>query len=271
MKPKRRSKIRIFFGKRYYTAKRYIHWITNSNKYALTREELKLKNTIFQHRTPLRRHLRGVDKSLDDNKVVNITIALSSLNQVIIKPGEVFSYWRLIGRPKKSKGYIEGMVLDHGKYKKGIGGGLCQLSNMIFWMILHTPLEVIERHRHSYDIFPDSKRTLPFGSGATCVYNYRDLQIFNPTNEVYQMNFRMDDNYLYGEIVSNVKKYLTFDVYEAQHYISHEYWGGYIRHNEIKRKVCNLYGEELDDQAVCENHAIMMYSPLLSKPKGFCD
>ena len=40
-------------------------------------------------------------------------------------------------------------------------------------MTLHTPLQVTERYRHSYDVFPDADRKLPFGSGATCAYNYR--------------------------------------------------------------------------------------------------
>lgn len=44
-------------------------------------------------------------------------------------------------------------------------------------MALHTPLTVTERHRHGYDVFPDAERTIPFGSGATCFYNYGDLMI----------------------------------------------------------------------------------------------
>ena len=69
------------------------------------------------------------------------------------------------------------MVLHYGSFQTGIGGGLCQLSNLIYWMTLHTPLTVTERYRHSFDVFPDSRRTQPFGSGATCSYNYLDLQI----------------------------------------------------------------------------------------------
>ena len=50
-----------------------------------------------------------------------------------------------------------------GEVKTSIGGGICQLANLLYWMALHTPLEVIERHHHSFDPFPDSGRTLPFG------------------------------------------------------------------------------------------------------------
>ncbi|MFJ8513275.1 VanW family protein [Lysinibacillus xylanilyticus] len=51
------------------------------------------------------------------------------------------------------------------KVKTGVGGGICQLANLLYWMALHTPLIVTERHHHSFDPFPDSGRTLPFGSG----------------------------------------------------------------------------------------------------------
>ncbi len=106
------------------------------------------------------------------------------------------------------------MTLFYGGFKPGIGGGLCQLSNLIYWMALHTPLVVTERHRHSYDVFPDSNRTQPFGSGATCVYNYRDLQIFNGTDQTYQLKVYLTDNYLVGEWRTIKEPTCTYRVYE---------------------------------------------------------
>jgi len=49
------------------------------------------------------------------------------------------------------------------------------------------PLAVTERWRHNYDVFPDSDRTQPFGSGATVAFNYIDLQITNETNSTFQL------------------------------------------------------------------------------------
>ena len=63
---------------------------------------------------------------------------------------------------------MEGMILRNGRVASGVGGGLCQMTNLLYWMTLHTPLTVTERWRHGYDVFPDSNRTQPFGSGATC-------------------------------------------------------------------------------------------------------
>lgn len=44
-------------------------------------------------------------------------------------------------------------------------------------MVLHSELTVIERWRHSFDVFPDVNRTIPFACGATLSYNYVDLQL----------------------------------------------------------------------------------------------
>jgi vancomycin resistance protein VanW len=47
-----------------------------------------------------------------------------------------------------------------------------------------------------------------------------------------------------------------------------EYWGGYSRHNEIWRKTFDVEtGEMMEDEFLTDNHAIMMYEPLLSAPE----
>ena len=158
------------------------------------------------------------------------------------------------------------MVLHYGKVTVGVGGGLCQLSNLIYWMTLHTPLTVTERYRHSYDVFPDSNRSQPFGSGATCYYNYLDLQIKNETENTYQLTLRLTDTHLVGEWRSDSQPIQKYEVYEADHQMNMEYWGGYVRQNRIHRKVLNLDGQVVKDEYVTENRAIMMYEPFLQAP-----
>lgn len=262
LKPQKRSKTRIFFGKNYYILKRKLHWLSSKTKYSKIESHTYSKQ-IFKHETPLYRKLRNVDMWMQENKVVNLKIAVNKINGMVINPGETFSYWKTIGNPTSRKGYKPGMILHYGKFISGTGGGLCQLSNLIYWLTLHTPLSVTERHRHGFDVFPDSNRTQPFGSGATCVYNYRDLQITNNTNEIYQINIIVKKNVLFGQINSNKEKYFNYELYEKNHKITSEYWGGYIRHNEIYRKVFDLNNNEIDNEYLCENHALMMYEPLL--------
>jgi vancomycin resistance protein VanW len=265
LRPKKRSRARIAVGKLYYTFRRYLYWHFGNVRFAKEINKAYLPVIAFIHKTPLLRKLKNVDMWMQYNKISNLKLAVEKLNGIMVKPGETFSYWRLIGRPTKAKGYKEGMVLFYGGFKSGVGGGMCQLSNLIYWMTLHSPLKVIERYRHSFDVFPDVNRTQPFGSGATCVYNYRDLQIYNDTDRTYQLHLYLDEDYLHGEWRTTEDSGLTYEVYEKRHWISQEYWGGYVRHNEIFRRVFDNNDDLIRDEYIAENHALMMYSPLLSE------
>ncbi|WP_232318155.1 VanW family protein [Salisediminibacterium beveridgei] len=264
IKPKERSRLRIFAGTKYYRLKRRIEYLTDQKRYASSIEERTLPYLHKTHKTILRRELKDVDMWYQENKITNLQIAINKLNGVVVYPGETLSYWKLIGSTSKRKGYQKGMVLHYGSYKSGTGGGLCQLSNLIYWITLHTPLTVVERHRHSYDVFPDSKRTQPFGSGATCAYNYLDLQIRNDTDQPFQLCFELTETHLHGEWRSVLPPSMTYEVYQKDHRITHEHWGGYVRHNTIYRKVFNGQGKQIDDEYITENHALMMYHPLLT-------
>lgn len=265
LKPKKRSKLRILAGMLYYRCRRYLEWYFSGKLYSKSSSGDTLPYLAFSHNTPLLRQLKNVDMWVQQNKVTNLKIAVKRLNGVLIRPGETFSYWRLIGKPTRKKGYLDGMVLFYGGFRAGVGGGLCQLSNLIYWMTLHTPLTVTERYRHSYDAFPDSNRTQPFGSGATCVYNYRDLQLYNNTEDTYQLKLYVDDENLCGELRSKAEPRCRYEVYEKDHYISHEFWGGYVRHNTIYRREHDLDGALIKDEFLTENHAVMMYQPFLGE------
>lgn len=263
--PIQRSWLRLRLGKIYYTIKRYLFWCSPSIRWARRREPGEWLPCIqTAHATPLLRHLKGDEMLWQQNKVVNLQLAAARLNGLILSPGETFSYWKLIGKPSYRKGYREGMVLFLGQIGGDIGGGLCQLSNLIFWMTLHTPLTVVERYRHSHDVFPDSDRTQPFGSGATCAYPHRDLMIRNDTQMPFQLCVRVGDTHLEGEWRSLSPQEVTFEVVEKDARIDQASWGGYIRHNALYRKVFDGSGHFLEEQFLFTNDAIMMYSPLLA-------
>ncbi len=199
-KPQKRSKLRKFLGKEFFIFKRQIKWFLEENKFANIDNKVKQDYSLIKHRSFLLRPLKDVEMYLQHNKIINLKIAINHLDKVVIKPGQTFSIWRLVGRPTKSKGYLDGMTLHNGKISKDTGGGLCQLGNLIYWMALHTPLKIKERWRHSYDVFPDINRTIPFACGATLSYNYIDLQLENTTDKTFQINLWLDKEYLNGEI-----------------------------------------------------------------------
>lgn len=127
-KPRHRAKLRLYLGKRYYTLLRYAQWYLGDIRFARHITGDKLNYKAFSYKTPLIRKLRNVDMRLQYIKVNNLMIAAERINGLIIKPGETFSYWKLIGKPTYQKGYLDGLVLNHdGTFSAGVGGGLCQL------------------------------------------------------------------------------------------------------------------------------------------------
>ena len=271
-KPIPRSKLRLKCGMLYYGMRRKLLWITMARRFARVRKAEPLKYLCFSHTTPLRRQLKDVDMWLQENKIINLKLATARIHEVLIRPGEVFSYWRLIGKPSRIKGYVDGMVLRNGTFHPGTGGGLCQLSNMIFWMAAHSPLTVVERHRHGYDVFPDSNRTQPFGSGATCYYPHGDLMLRNDTQNTYQILVTVGNDYLEGSLRVSAPMTEKYCIKEKNHHMEPEYWGGYSRHNELYQDVYSLDGQLLESKRLVENHALMMYSPFLdAAPTSYPD
>ena len=264
-RPIKRSKLRLRLGTLYYGVIRRLMWLKMRKQFAKARFTPNLPYLHFEHKTPLLRKLKDVDMQLQYNKIINLKIAVQCINGIIIRPGEIFSYWRLIGNPTASRGFVDGMVLENGKFSAGVGGGLCQLSNLIFWMTLHTPLTVIERHRHGYDVFPDSNRTQPFGSGATCYYPHGDLMIRNDTPYTFQLKISVGEKYLEGQWRCDAAPIYIYNIIERDHEMKSEYWGGYSRHNKLYRQTFNPDGDLLSEDLVVENSAIMMYSPFLEE------
>ena len=261
--PIQRSWLRLRLGKAYYAARRYALWRSPRYRWARERRRDSLPYLQASHKTPLLRHLRGEDMELQRNKVVNLCLAVEKLDGVLLRPGETLSYWRLIGKPSARRGYLPGMVLFLGRIGSDVGGGLCQLSNLIFWMTLHTDLTVVERYRHSHDVFPDAHRTQPFGTGATCAYPHRDLMLRNDTQETYQLRLRVGKKNLEGEWLATAPPLHRFEIQERDARMDQAAWGGYVRHNAIWRRVFDRDGRFLEDQPLFTNDAIMMYSPLL--------
>lgn len=268
--PIRRSWLRLRLGKAWYTGLRYLLWCSPQFHWALRRQTERLPQVQFAHATPLYRHLRGEEMTLQKNKVVNLRLAVARLDGLILEPGQTFSYWRMIGKPTRRKGYKEGMVLFLGCIGSDVGGGLCQLSNLIFWMTLHTPLTVVERYRHSHDVFPDANRTQPFGSGATCAYPHRDLMIRNETDQPFQLCLRVGDTHLEGAWRAMEPPEYRYEIVERDHRMDQASWGGYVRHNALHRRVWDRSGRLVEEQFLFTNDAIMMYSPLLEEAEEGC-
>lgn len=261
-KPIKRGQLRQVIGKEYFILKRKWKWIFGNMKYSKINKNIDFKNSVFTHKSLVLRPLKDVEMYLQENKRTNLELAIKHLNGIVIRPDEYFSIWKMVGRPSKSKGYLEGLVLKSGKIEKDIGGGLCQLGNLLFWIFAHSPLMIKERYRHGFDVFPDVNRKVPFGAGATLAYNYIDLQVKNETNNSFVIKLWLDETHLNGELLSKQKINESFKIEERNHQINQQFWGGYSRHNQIFKITTTDTVES--EEMIVENHAIMMYEPFLN-------
>lgn len=218
-----------------------------------------LKFTCKKHQSLLRRRLGNSDPQLQENKVENLKIACPAIDGILIRPGETFSFWRLVGEATSEKGYCEGMQLSRGEVVRGVGGGLCQLANLLYWMALHTPLEIAERHHHSFDPFPDENRVLPFGSGAGVFFNYIDLRFFNPTDVTFQVRLSLTDDHLKGAIYSDRETEFSYHVFEREHRFL-ERDGRNFRENEIWREAIDRRsGNRIAEEMIVKNSSEVKY------------
>ncbi len=228
-------------------------------KFANRNAESNYLYTCKKHQSLLRRRLGDSDPILQENKIVNLTLAASRIDGVIIQPGEIFSFCVLVGRATKKKGYIEGMQLSRGEVKTGIGGGICQLANLLYWMVLHTPLTVIERHHHSFDPFPDEGRVLPFGSGASVFYNYVDLRFKNTAEFAIQIRVWVTDRHLKGAIFSSEEMEYSYHLEEREHQF-YKKDGKTYRRNEIWRRTVNKRtGNIVQEELLLQNNSEVKY------------
>lgn len=235
---------------------------------ATRHSSVPMPHLVAEHRTPLVRPLSGLDPRLQENKVVNLRLAAHRLDGLVLDPGTRMSFWQVVGSPSRRRGFLDGLVLSHGQLREGVGGGLCQMTNLLYWMTLHTPLEVVERWRHSYDVFPDANRTQPFGSGATCAWPALDLQIRNPTAASFRLSVTLDEAHLLGAWTSDVHSLHTYVVEERAHRITHDGPGMYVRHNELWRIETDERTSRTRERLVASNDAFMMYEPFLPPAGG---
>lgn len=241
---------------------RYGEWYFDSKRYAKKRTESKLPFRIKKHQSVLLKKLGDSDRQLQINKVTNLKIAINKIDGVLIRPSETFSFCSLVGLPTKRKGYLLGMELTFGEAKSGIGGGICQISNLIHWLVIHSPLTVTERYHHSFDPFPDDGRVLPFGSGATVFYNYRDYQFTNNTDYTFQINLWFTEKCLEGELRIDTELEYGYHVIEKEHEFL-KIDGNFYRKNEIWRhKILKFKsGQIVETELITKNFARVTYTP----------
>jgi vancomycin resistance protein VanW len=127
-----------------------------------------------------------------EGKLANIRLGVSRLDGVRIAPGEIFSFWNLVGRTTADAGFCLGRSIRDGALSGEIGGGLCQLSGIAYELFLRSGFDPLERHAHSRDLYSEQERFTPLGLDATVVWPYRDLRLANALDVAVTARFAVE-------------------------------------------------------------------------------
>lgn len=250
--------------------KRRIINFNHKKELAVFKQDKELPYIVKSHTSIILRKLHNVDMIFQVNKKVNLEIASNKINKIIIKPGEIFSFWYLVGKPTKRKGYKEGLVISKSGFVNGVGGGLCQLANMIHYLVLNSPLEVLEIHHHSDALFPDERRRVPFGTGTSVFYNYLDYRFKNNTLDDIQILLWIDDDVLCGELRSNIEFPNRYRLEELNHHFKKEN-GKFYRISQVyKVTIDRLSNKEINRELILDNHSEVMYDYNLIPKDEIC-
>ena len=215
---------------------------------------------VYRHNSLIRRKLGNVDLQLQENKAVNLAIAAPKVDKIVIRPGETFSFWQLVGSPSEKNGYKTGLTIKGGKPSKDTGGGMCQFTNLIHWMVLHSPLDIVEHHHHDgVDLFPDFGRVVPFGTGTSILYNYKDYRFKNNTDQHFQLVVYTTEEYLCGELRTTHSLENSYHIKAEDEYFSREN-GVVYRNGKVFRSVVDKEsGNVVEKKLIKTNHAEVMY------------
>ncbi len=114
------------------------------------------------------------------NRIHNINVGIAKYNGVLVKPGEEFSFNKILGEVDAKNGYLPEKVIKKNKVETEYGGGICQVSTTLYRAALFAGLPITERNPHSW-IVSYYSQVLGNGLDATIYLGVSDVKFINDT------------------------------------------------------------------------------------------
>lgn len=111
---------------------------------------------------------------VNEQRAVNVELAASRINGVVLQPGEEFSFSRTVLSRTYKNGYVLGPSFAGGREVVSVGGGICQVSSTLYVAMIRAVLPSTERYTHSAPV-----DYVPKGLDATIAENAKDLKFVN--------------------------------------------------------------------------------------------
>lgn len=152
--------------------------------------------------------------SYNPTRTKNLELASKAINGTILKPGEEFSFNKIVGERTADKGYGPAGVYVGGRTENQLGGGVCQVASTIYYCTLKADLKVTERYEHQY-----LPAYVPWGMDATIYWGYLDYRFVNNTEYPIRIDAKVSDGYVRVKLVgTNTKDYTVELDYKTTKY-----------------------------------------------------
>lgn len=137
----------------------------------------------------------------DENRNNNLRRACTSMNGIILQPGEVFSYNDTLGPRTKENGYLRAGAYSGWELVQAYGGGICQGSSTVYCAALYADLEILQRKNHGYKV-----GYLDAGLDATVNWGGPDFQFRNNTHFPIKIEAEVSDGYVKVSILGTEER-----------------------------------------------------------------
>lgn len=117
-------------------------------------------------------------ESMGRAKRQNLALVAALVHGLQVRPGQTFSFWRVVGRPTAPRGFLPATALKDGRLTAEVGGAVCFISTVLYNAALLAGMTVTERHAHSLDTY-GSARYFELGRDAAVEFGYLDLRFRN--------------------------------------------------------------------------------------------
>lgn len=239
--------------------KRHFQNIKEKENYFGAKSFEPLKACVYECCSDLIKKGKDIDPATQYAKAENISIASNKINGCVIRPGETFSFWKTVGPITSKRGYKKGRVIENGKLITGIGGGLCNLANVLYVMALHSPLDVTEVHYHSDALAPDHGKRVPMSAGTSVNYNYMDLRFKNNTDTAFQIFTHVENETLFAQLRCEAEAPFDYSISEENHRFLKE-GDKYYRVSKIYRDTLDkASGKIIKHELIRDNHSPVMF------------
>ena len=120
----------------------------------------------------------------------NISLVCQIINGLVIMPGDSFDFNPVVGERTPERGFLKAGAISDGLATKEYGGGICQVSSMLYIAALKADLTITARTHH---LWPSSY--LPqIGTDATVSWGGPEFRFVNSTNYPIAISAYFDGN-----------------------------------------------------------------------------